>query len=94
MLFMVVETFPIADALPVYRHLRDKGRGLPAGVDYVDSWISADMRRCFQLMRTDNAALLQQWVLHWEGTGVAMEIMPVVHSSDTREIAAPLLDKA
>ena len=94
MLFMVIESFPPGRALPVYRHLRDKGRGLPDGVEYVDSWITADMRRCFQLMRTRDVALLQSWVMHWEGTGVAMEIVPVAHSSDTREAAAPFLDKA
>lgn len=94
MLFMVIESFPPGGALPAYRHLRDKGRGLPDGVEYVDSWISADMRRCFQLMRTRDVALLQSWVMHWEGTGVAMEIVPVAHSSDTREAAAPFLDKA
>ena len=94
MLFMIIERFRDCDPKPIYRHLRDKGRGLPDGVEYVDSWITADMRRCFQLMRTQDVALLQSWVLHWEGTGVAMEIVPVAHSSDTREAAAPLLDKA
>lgn len=93
MLFMVIETFPPGGVVPVYRRLRDQGRGLPPGVDYVDSWITADLRRCFQLMRTQDVAALQAWVLHWEGLGVAMEILPVVHSSDTREAVAPFLDR-
>ncbi len=71
MLFMVIETFPAGAVLPIYRHLNTQGRGLPDGVEYIDSWITADFRRCFQLMRTDNVALLQRWVLHWEGLGVA-----------------------
>ena len=93
MLFMVIETFPAGAVLPIYRHLRDQGRGLPDGVEYIDSWITADLRRCFQLMRTDSIALLQQWVLHWEGLGVAMEIVPVVASAETRAVVTPLLDK-
>ena len=94
MLFMVIETFREGNPLPAYRHLRDHGRGLPEGLAYVDSWITADLRTCFQLMRTSDAALLQQWVLHWQDAGIDFEIVPVVHSADTREVAAPLLDKA
>ena len=45
-------------------------------------------------MRTKDAALLQQWVLHWQDAGIDFQIVPVVHSADTREVAAPLLDKA
>jgi hypothetical protein len=93
MLFMVIETFPAGNPLPAYRHLRDKGRGLPDGLEYIDSWITADFRRCYQLMRTTDASLLQQWVLHWQDAGMAFEIVPVVHSSDTRETVAPFLDR-
>lgn len=93
MLFMVIETFPAGAVLPIYRHLDKNGRGLPDGVEYVDSWITADFRRCFQLMRTVDVALLQRWVLHWEGLGVAMEIVPVTHSKDTREVIAPFLSR-
>jgi len=91
MLFMVIETFPPGEVLPIYRHLAEKGRGLPEGVEMVDSWISADLRRCFQLMRADDVALLQRWVLHWEGLDVAMEIVPVTPSALAREMAYALM---
>jgi hypothetical protein len=29
-------------------------------------------------METDVLRLLQQWVLHWRGTGMTFEIVPVV----------------
>ena len=32
MLFMVVETFAGGDMVPIYRHMAEKGRGLPDGV--------------------------------------------------------------
>lgn len=92
MLFMVIETFPDGDMVPVYARLREKGRGLPEGLEYVDSWVSADMRRCFQLMRTDDPLKLQEWVLHWRGLGVGFEFVPVTPAKDTRalhERAAP-----
>jgi hypothetical protein len=92
MLFMVIERFERDDMLPVYRRLRDEGRGLPDGLRYVSSWIEPGFGRCFQLMECDDAALLQQWVLHWHGTGARFEIVPVVESARTRELVAPLLD--
>ena len=51
MLFMVIERFRDHDMVPIYRHLRDKGRKLPDGLEYIDSWIEPNFSRCFQLMR-------------------------------------------
>ena len=44
-------------------------------------------------MECDDLRLLQQWVLHWQGTGVSFEIVPVLDSAQTREVVAPFLDK-
>ena len=90
MLFMVVERFKNRDALAVYRHLRDYGRGLPEGLGYVGSWIEANFDRCFQLMECQDPRLLQQWVLHWRELA-DFEIVPVVPSKETMETVAPLL---
>jgi hypothetical protein len=84
MLFMVIETFDKADMAPVYRRLREKGRVLPDGVRFVDSWVEVSMGRCFQLMDCDDLARLQEWVLGWRGTGVRFEIVPVVPIAVTR----------
>jgi hypothetical protein len=92
MLFMVIETFDRDDMLPVYKHIRDHGRQLPEGLEFVDSWIEPGFRRCFQIMRTSDARKLQQWVLGLRGLGVRFEIVPVVPSAETREVVAPLLD--
>ena len=93
MLFMVIERFRDNDMMPVYRRVRDAGRSLPEGLEYVDSWVEPNFGRCFQLMRCSDARLLQQWVLEWRGLGVTFEIVPVVPSKDTREVVAPFLDK-
>jgi hypothetical protein len=93
MLFMVIERFRDNDMVPVYRRVRDAGRSLPEGLEYVDSWVEPNFGRCFQLMRCSDARLLQQWVLEWRGLGVTFEIVPVVPSKDTREVVAPFLDK-
>jgi len=89
---MVIETFRDSDMVPVYRCLRDSGRSLPAGLEYVDSWIEPNFARCFQLMRCDDLRLLQEWALQWRGLGMSLEIVPVVPSKDTRDVVAPYLD--
>lgn len=49
----------------VYARFRADGRMLPAGLEYIDSWLTADRRRCFQLMATADPALLDVWFARW-----------------------------
>ncbi len=86
MLFMVIERFENNDMVPVYQRLLEQGRGLPEGLRYVSSWVEPNFSRCFQLMECEDASLLQQWVLHWRGTGASFEFVPVVESTQTREL--------
>ena len=46
MLFMVIERFKERDAAPVYERLQNKGRMMPEGLKYVDSWIERNFDRC------------------------------------------------
>jgi len=80
--------------VPVYRRFRDKGRLMPEGLEYVGSWIEPSFATCFQLMRCDDARLLQEWVLNWRGAGVTFEIVPVVPSTETVEVVGLYLDEA
>lgn len=91
MLFMIIERFENDDMLPVYERVRDHGRGLPEGLKYISSWIEPGFSRCFQLMECEDLRLIQQWVLHWRGTGATFEVVPVVDSQQTREVVAPFL---
>ena len=94
MLFMVIERFRDHDMVPIYERLRDRGRMLPDGLRYVDSWVEPNFSRCFQLMECDDARLFQEWILRVRGLGVTFEIVPVVTSKETREVVAPHLDPA
>jgi hypothetical protein len=87
MLFMVIERFESNDMVPTYRRLEERGRQMPDGLTFVDSWIEASFGRCFQLMECADARLLQQWVLGWRGTGA-----PVVPSRETRAVVTPFLN--
>ena len=93
MLFMVIERFEGNDMVPIYQRLEAKGRQLPEGLAYVDSWIEANFSRCFQLMECADARLLQEWVLGWRGTGASFEIVPVVPSGETRAVVEPFLEE-
>lgn len=93
MLFMVIETFANDDMVPVYERLRERGRMLPDGVTFIDSWVEVSFRRCFQLMRCEDAARLPEWVLSWRGTGVSFEIVPVIESAATRALVTGHLDR-
>lgn len=93
MLFMVIERFRDNDMVPIYQKLRADGRMLPDGLRYIDSWVEPNFSRCFQLMECDDLRLFEEWVLQWRGSGVTIEIVPVVPSKDTREVVAPHLDK-
>ena len=82
MLFMVVETFRDQDAKPIYRRLRDKGRQMPEGLAFVNSWVAADLGRCFQLMECNDVTLFQRWVAEWSDL-MEVEIVPVVAGKET-----------
>jgi hypothetical protein len=82
MLFMVIEKFRDQNVKAVYRHFRDKGRLMPEGLAFVNSWVTADVGRCFQLMECDDITLLQRWVAEWSHL-VEFEIVPVVTGKET-----------
>jgi len=60
MLFMIIEKFRNSDAVPVYKRFQESGRMMPDGLAYVDSWVEANLGRCFQLMECDDTALIQE----------------------------------
>jgi len=90
MLFMVIERFKNRNARAVYTRSRERGRMLPDGLKYVDSWVEANFDRCFQLMECDDARLLQKWVFEWQDL-VEFEIIPVVSSKETTKTITPML---
>jgi hypothetical protein len=81
MLFMVIERFRNHDAAAVYRRFHEKGRMLPEGLKYVDSWVETNFDRCFQLMECDDERLFQHWIAHWNDL-VDFEIVAVRNSKD------------
>lgn len=81
---MVIEDFRGRDRKSIYRRVRDKGRLMPEGLRFVDSWMAADMGRCFQLMEADDITLFQRWVAEWCDLA-EFEIVPVTTGRQTAE---------
>lgn len=90
MLFMVIERFKNHDAAPVYQRFRERGRMMPEELKYVESWVDAELDRCFQLMECDDPSSLKEWTAHWDDL-VDFEIVPVVSSSEAAAAIAPRL---
>jgi hypothetical protein len=88
MLYMVVERFKQGAAPEIYRRFREKGRMMPAGLEYVSSWIDHDLKICWQLMQTENIDLFEQWTRHWDDL-MEFEVVPVRTSAEVRAIMEP-----
>lgn len=78
---MIVEYFRNGDPAPVYGRFRERGRLAPEGLHYVDSWVTADLTRCFQIMECDDPALLRQWMARWSDL-VDFEVHEVITSGE------------
>ncbi len=90
MLYMIVERFRDGDAVPVYRRFRDEGRLAPEGLRYVASWVTDDLRTCFQVMECDDAKLLAEWTARWQDL-VEFEVVRIVTSAEAAATLAPRL---
>ena len=90
MLYMVIEHFRGGDARPVYRRFREHGRLAPEGLRYVTSWVTEDLRRCYQVMECEDRRLLEEWMARWRDL-TDFEVVPVITSPEAAERIAPRL---
>jgi hypothetical protein len=81
--YMVIEDFRGGDPAPTYARLREGGRFIPDGLRYVSSWITDDMTRCYQVMETDDPALLEQWMAAWDDL-TDFTVVPVISSAEAQ----------
>jgi hypothetical protein len=89
-LYMVIENFKNGDAAPVYRRFRDRGRLAPEGLSYISSWVNDQLDRCYQLMETEDRALLDRWIANCSDL-VDFEVHPVITSKEAAEKIGPRL---
>lgn len=87
MLFMIIEHFRNGDPKPVYARFRERGRLAPEGLKYISSWVTSDLKHCYQVMECEDRALLDAWIAAWEDL-VDFEVIPVVTSADALAAAS------
>ncbi len=87
---MIVEHFKNNGAAAVYRRFHDKGRLAPEGLNYISSWVDANLQKCFQLMETNDEKLIEEWIANWNDI-VEFEIFPVMTSKEAAEKIADRL---
>jgi hypothetical protein len=77
---MVIETFKQGPG-PVYERAAQRGRMLPAGLEYVASWVEQPgLGRCWQLMEAEDRSLFDEWIAAWDDLA-DFEVVPVVDSA-------------
>ena len=59
----------------------------PEGLHYVNSWVASDMRRCYQVMETQDPTLLEQWMEQWHDI-INFQVVPVLSSSEAASAVA------
>lgn len=72
----MIETFAPGRKGEVYERFRLRGRMLPDGLAYIDSWLEKDGDRCYQLMETDSPGLFAEWINHWKDL-VSFEVIEI-----------------
>lgn len=63
---MVVERFKEGLMEKNYEKFNTKGRMLPDGLYYLNSWVNAEENICFQLMESNDAKLFDTWIENWK----------------------------
>jgi hypothetical protein len=87
MRYIVIETYRHGP-VPVYARAAERGRLLPPGLEYLDSWIDErSLDRCFQLMETESPELFDEWIANWSDLA-EFAIVPVITSAEAADRAA------
>ena len=84
MMYMIIERFHPGKVKELYKRFDEKGRMMPAGLDYVNSWINEGITVCYQLMQTNSVEKLHEWIGHWSDLA-DFEVIPVITSVEAKE---------
>jgi hypothetical protein len=82
---MIIERFHPGKVKLLYERFAEKGRLLPGGVEYIDSWIDKNISTCYQVMRSDSIEKIHEWISYWDDLA-EFEVIPVITSAEAREI--------
>jgi hypothetical protein len=83
MKYLIIEHFHREKLRQLYQRFDEKGRMLPHGVEYVDSWIDERLEICYQIMESDSIEKINEWIEHWNDLA-DFEIIPVISSAEAK----------
>ncbi len=86
MKYLIIEHFKKDKTLELYKRFEEKGRMLPDGVKYINSWIDEKVETCYQIMESESLEKLKEWIGKWEDLA-SFEIIPVLNSLEARQSA-------
>lgn len=81
---MIIERFHPGKVKAMYQRFAEKGRMLPDGVSYINSWINESVTICYQVMESESPEKLKLWMEKWNDL-VEFEVVPVISSSQAKE---------
>ena len=84
MVFMIIERFHPGKVKDLYKRFDEKGRMLPGGVKYINSWIDTEIRVCYQVMESDAEEKIHSWISQWNDLA-DFEVIPVLSSAEAKE---------
>ena len=84
MQYIIIERFHPGKIKSLYQRFDEKGRMMPDGVTYVNSWINEPVTVCYQLMEAASEELLREWIANWNDLA-DFEIVPVISSADVKK---------
>lgn len=85
MLYMIIEKFHAGKVKMIYERVEEKGRLMPEDVRYVNSWITTDMKVCYQVMESSSENKIHDWISNWNDLS-DFEIIPVISSDEAKGI--------
>jgi len=74
--YMVIERFKSGCIETVYERFERRGRMLPEGLNYLNSWVNRELNICYQLMETNDYSLFSDWTQQWDDL-TEFEIVPI-----------------
>ena len=51
---MIIEHYKPRRAQEIYLRFRENGRILPAGVEFIDSWVEENLQKCYAVMKSES----------------------------------------
>jgi hypothetical protein len=80
---MIIERFYKDKIKQLYQRFAEKGRMLPDGVEYINSWINKDVTICYQVMESESTEKIYEWISNWNDLA-DFDVIPVISSAEAK----------